>query len=60
MEEMHALSKNEIWDVADLQKRKCVVGCKWVHTMKYNPDGTVQQYKARLVAIRFTHSYGID
>lgn len=23
MEEMHALNKNEIWDVVDLPKRKC-------------------------------------
>jgi hypothetical protein len=29
---------------------KKIVGCKWVFTMKYKVDGTVERYKARLVA----------
>ncbi|CAL9019450.1 unnamed protein product [Prunus brigantina] len=48
--EMEALQKNNTWDIVDLPKRMKPVGCKWVFTVKYNADGTVERYKARLVA----------
>jgi hypothetical protein len=33
---------------------------KWVLKCKYNPDGTVNRYKARLVALGFMPRIGID
>ncbi|CAL8077630.1 unnamed protein product [Prunus armeniaca] len=36
------------------------VGCRWVFSVKYNVDGTVERYKAKLVAKRFTQTYGVD
>ena len=36
------------------------MGCKWVCTVKFNADGSVNQYKARLVAKGFIQAYGID
>jgi len=34
----------------------------WViaENIKFNPDGSIGRYKARLVTKRFTHTYGID
>uniref|UniRef100_A0A2N9I6G4 Reverse transcriptase Ty1/copia-type domain-containing protein n=1 Tax=Fagus sylvatica TaxID=28930 RepID=A0A2N9I6G4_FAGSY len=37
-----------------------IVGCRWVFTVKQNPDGTVDRLKARLVAKGFTQTYGLD
>jgi hypothetical protein len=47
LEEMKALEKNKTWQLVDLPNGKEAVGCKWVYTVKHNPDGRVEQYKAR-------------
>ncbi|CAJ2644587.1 unnamed protein product [Trifolium pratense] len=39
---------------------KKTVGCKWMFTVKYNSDESIERYKARLVAKGFTQTYGID
>jgi Reverse transcriptase (RNA-dependent DNA polymerase) len=39
---------------------KKVVGCKWVFTVKQNPEDRVEYYKARLVAKGYSQIYGID
>ena len=62
VEEVNALKKNQTWELTTLpegKKIKKTVGCKWVYTIKYNPDGTINRYKARLVANGFTQSYGL-
>ena len=57
---MNVLKKNGTWELSDLPEGKRPVGCKWIFTVKYNPDGSVSRYKARLVAKGFTQTYGID
>ena len=50
IEEMDALTDNGILDLLRLPVRKKVSGCRWVFTMKANPDGSIARLKARLVA----------
>ncbi|KAJ7961715.1 Retrovirus-related Pol polyprotein from transposon TNT 1-94 [Quillaja saponaria] len=60
VEEMKALSKNDTWELASLPHGKRAVGCKWVFTIKRKADGTIERYKARLVARGFTQTYVVD
>ena len=59
LEELRALEKNWTWTLTDLPLGKCTVGCKWIFSVKYKVDGSVERLKARLVAKGFTQSYGI-
>ena len=49
-EEMHALAENETSDLVDAPKGIKLIGCRWVYKVMYNTDGSVNRYKARLVA----------
>lgn len=59
-EEMRALERNKTWELVDFSKGKKLVGCRWVFTVKYKSDGSVERYKTKLVAKGYTQSYGID
>lgn len=52
--------KNKAWEMVDLPRGKKTVGCKWVFTIKYRYDESLERYKARLVAKGFIQTYGID
>ena len=59
-EEMMALEANHTWDIVSLPSDKQSIGCKWVFTVKVNPDGSVARLKARLVAKGYAQTYGVD
>ena len=48
------------WDLVELPHGKNAVGCKWVFTIKLKANGSIDRYKAKLVAKGFTQTYGID
>ncbi|GKV49237.1 hypothetical protein SLEP1_g56000 [Rubroshorea leprosula] len=59
-EEMNALFKNETWDLVPKPKDVQLVSCKWVYKIKRKVDGSIDRYKARLVAHGFSQKYGED
>ncbi|XP_068651570.1 uncharacterized protein [Aristolochia californica] len=58
--EMKALNDNHTWSLVPLPTDKKLVGCKWVYTIKHNPEGTIARLEARLVSKGYTQSYDID
>ncbi|GFS34037.1 hypothetical protein Acr_00g0031910 [Actinidia rufa] len=59
-DELDALDKTHTWDMVDLPYDKSTVGCKWVYKIKTQACGTIERYKAHMVAHGFTQEYGID
>ena len=52
--EFASLQSNETWDLVPMPKDKNIVGCHWVFKVKRNSDGSLDRFKARLVAQGFT------
>ena len=59
-EEMQALDKNETWDLVPTSPQRKAIGCKWIYKVKYNADGSVNRYKARLVEKGYAQTHGVD
>ena len=59
-EEMKSLQKNETWELVKCPPGKKPVGCRWIYTVKYKADGSIERFKATLVAKGYTQTYGID
>ena len=58
--EFASLESNKTWDLVPMPKDKNVIGCRWVFKVKRNSDGTLERYKARLVAQGYTQEHGVD
>ena len=58
--EIDALYSNGTLEIVALPPGKSPVGCRWVYTMKVEPDGQVDRLKARLVAKGYIQQYGSD
>lgn len=58
--EIRNLKNHPTWEYDKLLSYIKVVGYKWVFKIKNYPNGTVSQYKTRLMAQRFSQIYRID
>lgn len=58
--EISALNQTGTWEFVDLPPEKKIAGCKWVYKVKLKADGSIERYKATLVANGFTQTEGID
>lgn len=59
-DEMDSILSNNTWILVDLPHGSKPIECKWVFRRKYNIDGSLQTFKAKLVAKGFKQNDGID
>ena len=59
-EEIKMIEKNHTWKLVDKPQDKEVIGLKWVYKVKHNDDGSINKYKARLIAKGYAQQSGID
>src|SRR3984893_6566487 len=58
--EYNALQQHDVWELCELPTGRKAVGCRWVYRIKTNSDGTVEKYRARLVAQGFSQKPHLD
>lgn len=59
-DELVALERNGTWEITNLPLGKKTIGCRWVYKVKLKADGSVDKYKAQLVAKRYNQKFGVD
>src|SRR6185369_1893658 len=54
LEEIKAHMENGTWTVEDLPEQEKAIGSKWVFKIKHNADGSIERFKAHIVAKGFS------
>jgi hypothetical protein len=57
---MDSILSNGTWELSELPFGYKPIGCKWVFKKKLRPNGTIDKYKAWLVAKGYTQKEGED
>lgn len=55
-----ALYRNKTWHLVPLPAHGKIVGSKWVYKLKLKADGSIDHYKAHLVAQGFSQTTSLD
>jgi len=59
-QEIAALHRNHTWDLVAKPYDVNIIGCKWVYKLKHKLDGSIDRYKARLVAKEYHQTLSLD
>ena len=58
--EYDSLIENDTWKLVPLPEGRKALPCHWVLAVKYNADGTIERFKARLVINGQFQQFGVD
>lgn len=59
-EELHMFEKNNTCQLVEIPQDRKVNGVKWVFKTKFNVDGSINKFKARLVVKGYSQIFGVD
>lgn len=59
-QEIEALVRNGTFELVELPPGRRAIGCRWVFKVKRNADGSIERYKARVVAQGFSQRPGFE
>jgi len=59
-DEIKSIERNNTWALTTLPNGAKSISVKCIYKTKYNEDGKVEKYKARLVSNGDTQKYGVD
>lgn len=51
----NSIMKHNTWEIVDHSLNWKVIGTKWIWKVKYKAEGTLEKYKAGLVALGYSH-----
>ena len=57
--ELYTLEENRTWSLTTLPSSKRAMGCKWVYKLKFQVDGSLEWYKAHIVAKGYTQQESV-
>ena len=58
--ELESIMAKHTWELVELPRKCMTIGCKWVFKKKLKVDGTIDKFKARLVAKEYTQKEEIN
>ena len=59
-DKMDSMARNKVWELVDLPPHYKSIGNKWVFKIKHAVDGSIDSFKARVVAKGFTQIEDIN
>ena len=59
-EKYSSIMKNDVWEVVPRPEGKSMVTSRWLYKVKHAADGSIEKFKARLVARGFFQVEGVD
>ncbi|CAL2245697.1 unnamed protein product [Prunus armeniaca] len=59
-EEIKALHQTNTWTLVPSHPSQNIIGCKWVYRIKTKQDGSIDMFKARLIAKGYHQMEGLD
>ncbi|KAH9120221.1 hypothetical protein AeMF1_007508, partial [Aphanomyces euteiches] len=59
-DEYESLVKNGTWTLTDLPPGREALKCKWLWRIKFDAEGNMTKFKARLVLKGYMQRYGVD
>jgi hypothetical protein len=60
LEEYTSITRNDVQDIVSRPKGKLDVSSRWLYKIKHVADGSIKNFKVRLMARGFSQKEGVD